>query len=54
MFEITPEKTKKYSMKKMIVFFPLPGIDIGHLSIQVERVRRRAMLLKIKANYFQC
>jgi len=41
MFELTLEQNiaQKYSMKKMnIFFFPLPGIDLEYLSIQVERV----------------
>ena len=34
---------QKYSMENMNIFYPLPGIDLGHLCIQVERVLHWAM-----------
>ena len=34
---------QKYSMENMNIFYPPPGIDLGHLSIQVERVFHWAM-----------
>ena len=34
---------QKYSMENMNIFYPLPGIDLGHLCFQVERVLHWAM-----------
>ena len=37
------KQLQKYSMENMNIFYPLPGIDLGHLCFQVERVPHWAM-----------